>query len=98
MSTVRLGNLSEAEGAVFMSAKIGDFVVVKDELPFSMNRTEDWWIGQIVYCVGGARSSSSNSIFQIVNIDTGTIKVINADLVIGILKVQPSHDQGINLY
>ncbi len=90
--------MSADEGPVFMSAKVGDLVVVKDELQFSMNTTEDWWIGQILYLVGGARSSSSNSIFQIVNIDTGIIKVINADLVIAIFNVQPSHGQGISFH
>lgn len=77
-----------------MSAKAGDFVVVKEELSFTTNTIGDWWIGQILYSVCGARSSSSNSIFQIVNIDTGLIEVINADLVIGIIKVRRSNDQG----
>ena len=80
-----------AEGVVFTSAKAGDFVVVKEEISFSANKIENWWVGQILYSVCGARCSSSNSIFQIVNIDTGLIEVINADLVIGIIKVGRSY-------
>tara|TARA_B100000700_G_scaffold310775_1_gene391755 strand:+ start:213 stop:479 length:267 start_codon:yes stop_codon:yes gene_type:complete len=69
----------------FLRARSGDFVVIQEDLPFPANGKSDWWVGQILHVVGGSRKSSYNSIFQVANIDTGQIKDINADLVVGIL-------------
>ena len=69
----------------FPSAKMGDIVVIEEDSLFPINGKEAWWIGQIIYAVSGARSSSSYTIFQVINIDTGLIKEINSDLVIKIL-------------
>jgi len=63
----------------FLSIKTGDFVVVRSMRP--MHSSEDWWIGQVIHCDGGARGPEP-SLFQIACIDTGTIHTVNADLVI----------------
>jgi len=57
---------------VFLSVKPGDFVVVE---------ADDWWIGQVIHVAGGARNPRHNSIFQLINIDTGEIHSVNADLI-----------------
>ena len=75
-----------ADGADFLRVKVGDFVVIEEDLPFPKEGKGDYWVGQILHVIGGSRKSSLNSIFQVVNIDTGCIKEINADLVIRILQ------------
>ena len=70
----------------FLYVKVGDFVVIEEDLFSPLIAKSDWWIGQVLYIVSGARSSSVNSIFQVANIDTGHIKSINADLVTAIVK------------
>tara|TARA_Y100001968_G_C18868966_1_gene486292 strand:- start:121 stop:396 length:276 start_codon:yes stop_codon:yes gene_type:complete len=71
----------------FLTIKSGDYVVIKEKLEnINQQESSKWWIGQIICCIGSARDSSVNSLFQICNIDTGIIKTINADLVIEVIK------------
>ena len=72
--------------SIFLQVKIGDFVVIEENSFSSTREKSNWWIGQVLYIVCGARNPSVNSIFQVANIDTGYIKSINADLVIAILE------------
>ena len=71
----------------FLLAQPGDFVVVMSESnsPVEDEDESDWWIGHILHVTSGARSPRVNSIFQVVDIDTGCIATINADLVKRIL-------------
>ena len=62
----------------FLRAKAGDFVVVREP-------EQDWWVGQVVFCEGGARDPSVNSLFQIADVDSGAIRWVNADCVSDIL-------------
>ena len=41
----------------------------------------DWWMGQVIYCGGGARDPSIHNLFQIADVDSGAIRWVNADLV-----------------
>ena len=41
----------------------------------------DWWMGQVIFCEGGARHPWLLSLVQVADVDTGVIKWINADLV-----------------
>ena len=70
----------------FLSVQVGDLVVVQEETPSFSSGKEDWWLGHVIYIAGGARDPSQNSIFQVADVDTGLIKTINADLVMGILR------------
>ena len=66
----------------FLSVKIGDCVLInpKYDYPLSEN-VEDYWIGKVIYCIGGARDPNSWTLFQVINIDNGEVKIINADTV-----------------
>ena len=75
---------------IFLSVKPGDIVIVEEESEIIGNLQASWWIGQVIHAIGGARSSSQNSLFQIANLDTGVIRVINADLVTKILIKYPT--------
>ncbi len=42
---------------------------------------KDWWIGRVIHIICSARGPEP-SLFQIACIDTGVIRIVNADLVI----------------
>ena len=72
----------------FLFVKSGDYVVIRDEKPSDHNQSSryDYWIGQVINCIGGARDPNSWTLFQVANIDNGEIIIINADTVERILK------------
>ena len=72
----------------FLFIKPGDYVVIRDETPSDniQNERDNYWIGQVINCIGGARNPDSWTLFQVVNIDNGEIIIINADTVERILK------------
>ena len=66
----------------FLSVKAGDCVVIKSQRYHSSSQNiQDYWIGRVIYCIGGARDPSSWTLFQVINIDNGEVKIINADTV-----------------
>ena len=72
----------------FLFVKPGDHVVIKNEKPLgnTKNSLHEYWIGQVIDCIGGARDPNSWTLFQVANIDSGEIIIINADTVERILK------------
>ncbi len=70
----------------FLLVKPGDIVVVEESPLLAGANKVDWWIGHVLYVVGGARDSCVNSLFQVACVDTGVIRTINANLVKGILR------------
>ena len=66
----------------FLSVKAGDCVAIKSQCHHSSSQNiQDYWIGRVIYCIGGARDPSSWTLFQVINIDNGEVKIINADTV-----------------
>ena len=66
----------------FLSVKAGDCVAIKSQRHHSSAQNiQDYWIGRVIYCIGGARDPSSWTLFQVINIDNGEVKIINADTV-----------------
>ena len=73
----------------FLSVRPGDYVVIKNEetsQDANKKKQYDYWIGNVINCIGGARNPKSWTLFQVVNIDSGEIMIINADIVEKILK------------
>ncbi len=66
---------------VFLDAKCGDHVIIASD----QDVMTDWWVGQIISRLGNSIDPSINSLFQVVDVDTGNVKVINADCVRAIL-------------
>ena len=66
----------------FLYVKVGDCVAIKSQCHYSSSQNiQDYWIGRVIYCIGGARDPSSWTLFQVINIDNGDVKIINADTV-----------------
>ena len=76
----------------FLFVKPGDHVVIKNEKPLgnTKNGRHEYWIGQVINCIGGARNPNSWTLFQVADIDNGEIIIINADTVERILKTAES--------
>ena len=73
----------------FLSVKSGDYVSIKAEennISSLSTKTNSYWIGQVINCIGGARDPKAWTLFQVMNIDSGEIIIINADTVEMILK------------
>ena len=73
----------------FLSVKSGDYIVIKSEKNYSSSLSkehESHWFGQVISCIGGARDPNAWTLFQVMNIDSGEIMIINADTVEMILK------------
>ncbi len=76
----------------FLHVCPGDFVVIGKDSSIGDDEQSDWWIGEIICCIGGARSPGINTIFQVADVDTGFVKTINADLVKVILLQKKLYD------
>ena len=76
---------SESYG--FLVVKPGDYVVIGDRIASdnTQNGDHQYWVGQVINCIGGARDPNSWTLFQVANIDNGEIVIINADSVERIL-------------
>ena len=80
--------MTSSETYEFLFVKPGDHVVIRDKKPLgdTQNGRYEYWIGQVINCIGGARNPKSWTLFQVVDIDNGEIIIINADTVERILK------------
>ena len=80
--------MASSETYEFLFVNPGDHVVIRNEkLPdHNQNGQHEYWIGQVINCIGGARNPNSWTLFQVADIDNGEIIIINADTVERILK------------
>ncbi len=69
----------------FLSVKPGDYVIVRAQQKVAQKSNEDWFMGQVVFCEGGARDPRVNTMFQVADVDTGVITWVNGDEVVRIL-------------
>ena len=76
----------------FLFVSPGDYVVIKNEENYedTKKKNKNYWVGQVIDCIGGARNPNSWTLFQVGNIDNGEITIINADIVEKILKPSES--------
>ncbi len=70
----------------FLSAKAGDFVIVQGEQQVAHQLNDDWWMGQVIFCEGGARDPRVNTMFQISKVDDGHITWVNGDEVTHVIR------------
>ena len=71
----------------FLSARPGMAVIVRREstIPGQSIGPSDWWMGQVLTTGGAARDPLVFNLVQIINIDSGEISWVNADLIVQIL-------------
>ena len=80
--------MAYSESYEFLFVKPGDYVVIRDDKAHkdAKKGAFDYWVGQVINCIGGARNPNSWTLFQVANIDNGEIIIVNADIVERILK------------
>lgn len=54
-------------------------MIVKVPQQVAQRKVDDWWMGQVVFCEGGARDPRVNTMFQDSSIDEGCIHWVNGD-------------------
>ena len=65
----------------FLSVKPGDFVIVQAAQQVAKAFNDEWWMGQVIFCEGGARDPLVNTMFQIANVDNAEIARVEGDTV-----------------
>ena len=78
--------MAEAKAPAFLNVKPGDYVIIQAEQRVALEPDANWWMGQVVFCEGGARDPRVNTMFQIANVDDGCILWVNADEVTHIVR------------
>ena len=78
--------MAEAKAPAFLSVKPGDYVIIQAEQRVALEPDANWWMGQVVFCEGGARDPRVNTMFQIANVDDGCILWVNADEVTHVVR------------
>lgn len=78
--------MAEAKAPAFLNVKPGDYVIIQAEQRVALEPDANWWMGQVVFCEGGARDPRVNAMFQIANVDNGCILWVNADEVTHIVR------------
>ena len=72
----------KAGDPIFLSVKEGMFVIVQHLPEVGQQHAENsWWMAQVIHVDGGARNPKVPTMFQVADVDDGTIKWVNADLV-----------------
>tara|TARA_Y100001968_G_C19388020_1_gene733962 strand:+ start:1453 stop:1698 length:246 start_codon:yes stop_codon:yes gene_type:complete len=69
---------------LFLKVRKGDVVSIKDPLK-PLNSNHRYFIARVIYIVSSPRNPSFNSIFQVIEINTGFISYVNANLVCEII-------------
>ena len=44
-------------------------------------RSEKWWMADVIFVEGGARNPKVPTLFQVADVDSGVVRWVNADLV-----------------
>ena len=76
----------------FLFVRPGDYVAIKNEENCEdiNENNKNYWVAQVIDCIGGARNPNSWTLFQVASIDNGEITIVNADIVEKILKPSES--------
>jgi len=70
----------------FLDLRPGMTVIVRHDPLLGESSDQDWWMGLVLHCNGGARDPQVYTLFQIADIDSGVVRWVNADLVTHIVQ------------
>ena len=70
---------------LFLSVKAGQFVVVQETPNVVMTEMTTWSVAEVIWCERGARNPADTTMFQVMDVDTGVVKWVNADAVTHVL-------------
>ena len=84
--TTAVSPLEGLRPPTFLSVKPGDWVIVQAAQQVAQEFNDNWWMGQVVFCEGGARDPRINTMFQVSNVDDGGIFWVNGDAVTHVVR------------
>ena len=67
--------LRKGSQPVFLNVRAGMTVIVGND------NSDDWWMADVLHVDGGARDPRVPTLFQVADVDDGTIRWVCADLV-----------------
>ena len=85
-ATTAVSPLEGMRPPAFLSVRSGDFVIVQAAQQVAQAFDDAWWMGQVIFCEGGARDPRVNTMFQIANVDDGHITWVNGDEVTHVVR------------
>ncbi|MDC0277617.1 DUF3104 domain-containing protein [bacterium] len=77
--------LANTPAPAFLSVRPGNLVIVQAQQQVAQKSTDEWFMGQVIWCEGGARDPRVNTMFQVANVDNGEITWVNGDAVTHVL-------------
>ena len=77
--------LAISPAPTFLSVRSGNIVIVQAQQQVAQKSNEEWFMGQVIWCEGGARDPRVNTMFQVANVDNGEITWVNGDAVTHVL-------------
>ena len=77
---------------LFLSVSQGQFVVVSETPNVVMSDKTTWSVAEVIWCEGGARNPAHTTMFQVMDVDSGVVKWVNADAVTYVLPSQEGLD------
>mgnify|MGYP005649640867 CR=1 FL=1 len=70
-----------SEKPIFLGVATGDIVVVFEREAVVDSSVSDWFMATVLFVEGSARDPKAPSLFQVADIDTGVVQIVNADQV-----------------
>ena len=72
----------KAGDPIFLLVKAGMTVIVRHLPEVGREQEEDsWWMADVIHVDGGARNPQAPTLFQVADMDDGTVRWFKADLV-----------------
>ena len=81
-----LNQPSGQDAPLFLGVSTGDFVIVEAVSRVAPEVDGNWWMGQVLFCEGGARDPMVNTMFQVSDVDDGFIYWVNGNEVMHIVR------------
>ena len=85
-----VGRFNSVSGQVqnrprLLDVRSGHFVIVQAPQSAGFGKADDWWMGQVVWHDAGAKDQKANALFQVADVDGGSIRWVHNDELIHVL-------------
>ena len=64
-----------------LAIRPGNFVIIRSQQKIAKPISDDWWMGQILWCEEEVRETSVNALLQVANVDDGALHWVKAEAV-----------------
>ena len=64
-----------------LAVRPGNFVIIRAQQQIAKPISDDWWMGQILWCEEEVRETSVNALLQVANVDDGALHWVKAEAV-----------------